>query len=810
MRPQARGRLKSMVLGRAAALVLALQFQLCATTAAEIARAIRENSFDHDECYRVRDLTIAKDDVRIYLTDGHLIFSKPVAGHRVAAVFVADVEGGDGEVLLRPPDVAERRSLAGYIGSPTLDEHFNSAVFLFTGNDYDELKSQFPRSAANQKSSEIAPLLDETWTSVLRNLGESYQTRLTLDLMDGPGHPRGIFAGLFSGRKLGNFDVIYDPTIAEQIMAGQVATRNDRLYFDTWTSFRSRETRGKATPPALDVITSNYRIEATVTPDLELSAVTRVTVRTPIDGMVDAAFEITPRMTVTSVTVDGKPAEFLQRDSLRSNLSLNGNGMFVVVPPEPLRAGRSYEFEFRHNGKVIHDTGDRVLYVSARGNWYPIFRTQFATYDMLFKYPQDLDLVTPGDVVEDRTEGTWHITRRRTASPIRLAGFNLGHYQHERVERAGFVVDVCANKSLQRELAPRTSQMAPMPAIPEIVRRRLPEPIPAVTAEAPPNPLERIKQLADGVASAMEFMSARFGPPALPHLTVSPIPGTFGQGFPGLIYLSTLSYLNALPRTQATPVQESQQLFFLELLQAHETAHQWWGNRVASATYRDNWLMESLANFTALQYLEKIRGTRATDMFLESYRNALLEKNSAGQMVDGTGPIVLGTRLETSVQPTAWRAITYGKGTWIIQMLRRRMGDDRFLAMLKEILKRYDHEEMTTEEFRLLAAEFLPQGAPDPKLENFFDQWVYGTGIPALKLTYTVKGKAPAVKLYGTVTQSDVDDDFSALVPVEIRAGGKTLTQWVRTSSEPITFTVALKQAPVKVTLDPNHAVLRR
>ena len=36
---------------------------------------------------------------------------------------------------------------------------------------------------------------------------------------------------------------------------------------------------------------------------------------------------------------------------------------------------------------------------------------------------------------------------------------------------------------------------------------------------------------------------SKFGPPALPHITVSPIPGTFGQGFPGLIYISTMAYL---------------------------------------------------------------------------------------------------------------------------------------------------------------------------------------------------------------------------------------------------------------------------
>ena len=105
-------------------------------------------------------------------------------------------------------------------------------------------------------------------------------------------------------------------------------------------------------------------------------------------------------------------------------------------------------------------------------------------------------------------------------------------------------------------------------------------------------------------------------------------------------------------------------------------------------------------------------------------------------MVDSAGPIVLGTRLETSQEPRAWRAITYGKGSWIMQMLRGRMGDQRFLALLAEISKRYDRKDITTEEFRLLAAEYLPPKSDDPKLESFFEQWVYGTGIPTIKLTW--------------------------------------------------------------------------
>jgi aminopeptidase N len=210
-------------------------------------------------------------------------------------------------------------------------------------------------------------------------------------------------------------------------------------------------------------------------------------------------------------------------------------------------------------------------------------------------------------------------------------------------------------------------------------------------------------------------------------------------------------------------------------------------------------------------YLEKRKGTHETETLLDGYRAALLVKSDAGQALDAAGPIVLGTRLESSLDPRAWHAITYGKGSWILQMLRQRMGDERFFSMLAEVIHRFDRQRISTEDFRAVAAQFLPPKSDDPKLESFFDQWVYGTGIPTLKMTYTIKGRAPSLKLVGTLTQSDVDDNFSVLAPVEIQLGrGQNITRWVRSSDEPATFTVDLKQAPLKVTLDPHYAVLRR
>jgi aminopeptidase N len=433
------------------------------------------------------------------------------------------------------------------------------------------------------------------------------------------------------------------------------------------------------------------------------------------------------------------------------------------------------------------------------------------TFDLTFRYPRDLELVTPGEVLEDRTEGEWRTTHRRPNAPIRMAGFNLGDYAHARVSRGGLVVDVCGNRTVEPALQPHPP--LPMALPPAGPRRARGTPPPDMLGPLPPvvDPLARLEHLASDIGGMLEFMASKFGPPALPYLTVSPIPGNFGQGYPGLIYLSTRSYLVYEGRSRP------QELFFDELLEVHETAHQWWGAQVTSAGYRDDWLMEALANYSALLYLEKTKGRRVMDAMLDEYRTELLTRGDNGEMIDTAGPIVMGSRLESSLEPRAWRAITYGKGSWIIHMLRLRMGDQRFFSMLGEIIKRYGRGEITTENFRALASEFLPPRSDDPKLENFFDQWVYGTGIPSLKLSYAVKAKGARWMVDGTLTQSDVPADFEALAPVEIqlprgRDGTlpRPIVRWVRASDEPVTFTVDLPQAPAKVTLDPHNGVLRR
>ena len=786
--------------------------------AADLGKSLLSAGLDPAQCYRIRDLIITREDARFYLTDGYLIFGKPVDGAPVSAVFIADTEGDDGELLMLPSDRSERRSLAANSGAPTLDEHFTSALFVFTGTEDRALLNQVRQHPGVRNVPDIGAIMAERWTPRLSAAVAGLESRLVLDLVSEP-QARGFFQAFILGRKLGSFDLAYEPRSSEQLSTGQIATRDGNAWWNTWTSFTSRSHRG-APPPEPEMRILSYRIEATLDASLNLRCVTRVRVQIRNASRTAIPFDLSRQMRATAAKIDGEPAEVYQRDNQTLSAPggiVNGSGdeLVIVVPAHALTAGSEHEIEIHHEGHVISSRGNGVYFVGARGVWYPNRGAQFATYDVTYRYPKTLDLISAGPVREDGVEGDQRVTRSVPSGPIRLLAFNLGKYDRKQIERGGYTIEVLANREIEDALRPRQSdqpviQSAPFPRPGGRGRGSQNLDASAIPMTMPePGPVNQLEHVAQDVADAMDFYRARFGPPPLNRLEVSPVPGRFGQGFAGMLYLSTLSYLpvTARPLSLMTPYEQA---FYSELLRAHETAHQWWGNIVTTGSYHHEWLLEALANYSALLFLESHKGPKFTDGILDAYRAQLLAKGPDGDETEAEGPLVQGRRLESSNNPNAWTAVAYGKGTWVLHMLRRRMGDAQFTKMLAELRRRYEFKDITTGDFRALCAAFLPPKSADPKLEDFFDVWVYGTGIPGIKMNYSVKGKLGALELTATVTQSDVPDDFSVVIPVEIQTGRGKVVREIRTSSDPVTITVPVTLQTAKAVLDPAISVLRR
>jgi aminopeptidase N len=192
---------------------------------------------------------------------------------------------------------------------------------------------------------------------------------------------------------------------------------------------------------------------------------------------------------------------------------------------------------------------------------------------------------------------------------------------------------------------------------------------------------------------------------------------------------------------------------------------------VSPFDYRSTWLFEAMSTYAALEFLEQSKGRAALDDVLESYRGDLLELDK-GATVESAGPIDFGERLLDNNGMRAWHDIIYEKGAWVLHMLRMRLGDDAFHALQSRIINEYQNKLITNEDFRRLAASVTPDDEPDKSLTSFFDNWIYSTGIPAMKFHSATTA--------ATLKISGVDDGFSVDLPLRcLGQDGKEQVVWV-------------------------------
>jgi aminopeptidase N len=329
--------------------------------------------------------------------------------------------------------------------------------------------------------------------------------------------------------------------------------------------------------------------------------------------------------------------------------------------------------------------------------------------------------------------------------------------------------------------------------------------------------------VAENAAHAVQYFQTLFGPFPYPRLALSQIPGNFGQGWPELIYLPTLSFLSTTERSElggGGKVGELSEQSFV----AHEVAHQWWGNQLGWKTYHDQWLSEGLASYAAALYLARGKdGERKLHDLLRSYKQDLMSKTKEGNTVESGGAIWLGQRLSNSLNPQGYHNIVYHKACWVLHMLRTLMADpktgsdERFFRMLRDFVTAQSNGDPSTEDFVRHAEKYMPQGIDlehNKQLDWFFNEWVYGTGIPNYKLkTVTRPLDSKKYIIEGTIEQSEVPAEFEMPVPVVAVYGRERKASLGRVivgeTGGHFRFTVAAKPSRVTVDEDAVLAVVR-
>ncbi len=784
---------------------------LAAADGAEDLRRIKSLELDPERCYRVRDVFLEREDVKLYFTDGHVIFGKPVLDKTVAALFLATSQTDVGEILVIPPTPAERQSLARFLEETILSEKFRNAMMFFTDDTPEVLEAAIRKSPSHRLDPEEGARIAPRWSVVLRNLVEASASRVLLDLYSDRGTACGFFVAAIRGATLGRFDVVVDSTLPEQVVAGQLVRSGGRAYYEVWSRFKARSYRNGKSSPFLEAgRLEDYRIDARLGADLHMSVRVAASLVIADPSPRALGFDLSGRLEVTAVRVAGQEVEFLQqRQAAPGRSGRSDNAPLVVILPHSLAAGARYPIEFEYRGKVVSDAGSGVYFVANRQNWYPRLGFQKTHYELGFRYPQNLELVATGSLVEDRVGDGLRVSRFRTERPIRLAAFNLGHYASSRRDVDGFRVEVRATRNVEQRLQPpRTPVLLPPSTLRGRRRGRDDPPVLVMPNPPPESPAEDIERIADDSADAFRYFMHRFGEPAMPVTVISPVPGDFGQGFPGLVYASTLSYFERGDRVLKNLTAGTQR-FYADLMRPHEIAHQWWGNVVSSMLDKDAWIMEALATYSSLLWLEERRGVAERNLVLDDFRDNLLRKNE-GETLESSGPIVLGRRLRTSKLPAAYRVIVYEKGAWIMHMLRGILGDENFFLMLRQLCDQYREVPVTTARFRLLAAGFVPDGYHDPTLRDFFDQWVHGTGIPRLSVDWKQTSNGGRHRFQLRLDQTQVPDYFTMSVPIEVHTlPGRSLVKTVVAGlvDEP-GFSVVLRNPASRVVIDPHSWLL--
>ena len=161
----------------------------------------------------------------------------------------------------------------------------------------------------------------------------------------------------------------------------------------------------------------------------------------------------------------------------------------------------------------------------------------------------------------------------------------------------------------------------------------------------------------------------------------------------------------------------------MEALVAHEIAHQWFGNSASESDWQHLWLSEGFATYFTDLYWENKYGTDAMNERLIGERNRVLafSKKYNHPVVDTSY-----TSLMSLLNPHS-----YQKGAWFLHMLRNEIGENHFWNGVVAYYDKYAYSNASTEDFKKVIEETCGLN-----LDVFFNQWLYETQHPTLKILY--------------------------------------------------------------------------
>jgi hypothetical protein len=714
----------------------------------------------------VQEFVLRRDAATFTFHSGSFALYGEVNGKITGAAF-----RGSGSLHLVPPTDQEKHSLSLLTKQPEIDETFSTAVFRFTDGTADDI-----RKAATQQgvaAPDMTQAGQQLAGAMRTKLHWNLEARLLEDVLSPA--PGGFFLASIDGQKYASKMIfMIDPRGAREVSPEEVElmTWNDNRS-GIWAAFHYQDEyhNGIANGnEANDAYTIDHQdLNTTIQKNGDLSAVAQTTLRSSMDGLAVVPLDLFPSLRVSSVTLaDGTPLDFIQENK-------DDDPDFAVILPTPLKTGDKIDLRITYAGKdavVSEGSGNYYLTGGAREDWYPSARQgglgSYATYHMIFHLPKGIDIAATGNQVRSSDDGNETTTEWTADVPIPVAGFNMGRFHKEEVQlKSGFVVDAYANTDLPDNVS----------SLLHVVNGDVAQGAGTAMPTMALGSMSTLAMLKPALAQgevAVDLYSQYFGPLQFTHLAVTQqTPCNYGQSWPMLVYLPICAFWDTTIRHELGLDWDS---MYWKVVTPHEVAHQWWGQTVSFRSYRDQWMSEGFADFSASIFLQ-VTNKNADEFrsFWQEERRELTEKNAQGFRPIDVGPVTMGYRLQNSRSgESVTRDLIYPKGAYILHMLRMmnwnsRDGDKWLMATLQDFVQTWRQQPATTEDFKAILEKHMTPAMDldgNHRLDWFFNEYVYGTALPHYTFHADLKPDGPGTDVSLSVVQSNVDSSFKMLVPV--------------------------------------------
>jgi hypothetical protein len=750
----------------------------------------------------VNNLILIKEGAAFNLKSGELYFLSPVEGRYTAAVFI-----GDGEFALAPPTEAERNSLQLFTNEPSITEQFSSLTFRFTDKTYEEVKVSpaVHMGTAGAQAARASDLFRENQTLLRKRLRDNSELRVLADIY-APERP-GFFYAFINGKRYSKLVYAFNPLGIPEVSPEEVllfSYGEDDGGF--WSAFHRIQEYNAGTASSSEdhrlIDLTKHEIDGSIK-GTKLTATDRLTFRALAPGRVLLLSLFGPLRVSRVLDEQGKELNFVQE-------AKDEDSDFGIIMPQSLETGKSYTLTVQYEGSdALRDSGGGNFILIPRSTWYPNNGgTQFgdrALFDVTFRFPKNMMFVGTGAAtVPDSRDGDQSLAKWTSGkTELAVAGFNYGRFKKKELADpdTGYNIEFYANEEVPDEI--KQIQLA--------IEQAEREGINTMTTLGSISTTKMAEVAISDAQNATRVYNTYFGKLPYTRMAMTQQPAAnFGQAWPTLIFMPYTAFIDGTQRAQLMGVRVGTDNFW-RYVEPHEIAHQWWGHVIGWNSYRDQWMSEGFAEFSASLYVWYIR--KDINKFIEFWEDqrqriitpTRLTKERKPYTV---GPVTQGYRLNSGKTGAAYQFLVYPKGAYILHMIRMMMyqageGDAKFQAMMKDFVQTHFNQDVSTEDFKRIVEKHITPAMnveQNGKMDWFFNEYVYGTEMPSYRFDYQLNGDV----LSGKITQSGVSKDFAMLVPLYADFG----KGWTKLGSATLVGNTTLDVKDLKLPAKPKKVAI--